>query len=463
MSPLGFLLRLTIIVLIIVGIFVLKDFRDRKYAKKLYNITTNYIFKNVGPNIAITAKVRAGKTTSASAITHVLTLKLKQDILEKRELMQNVILTINYLTLDNDILSMHPKVSNNKFNTCQVVTSTLLEKYKEHLFRTKEDGTTVNIYYNDHINLRSFVELFKTYVEATYWNIENNFVMSNVTIRSRITNTESIDLKNEFIELKNQYRDNYFFLRRYCVFVYDETGVFNDKRSENWQSAANADSGTSIFYSLTGHIFKETSYTINIIQNFERWLKSERELNSVIFEPTGFKIIGNLKFYDKLLNFVSAVLNLLMRIRMKFMKKYKRENYYYSPNRFKRLQLKILDLRNLNLSESYLSYKFKVYKKASYLNKTKNEEDPYYDEFDFVFPITYCWGTVDTHYYSFLYDQLLVNAKRGYQDLSDLNFVESYEEKTKRILEQKMRETSSKTSTINVSQLTDSFEEEGYL
>ena len=92
--------------------------------------------------------------------------------------------------------------------------------------------------------------------------------------------------------------------------------------------------------------------------------------------------------------------------------------YLAKDNVFKIKNMELKDKLNKIFSESYIKYTCSIYRKIDDIGKTTKEANGAIN-FDFVFPIRWCFGSIDSHYFSFIQDYLEGYKKSSYYDLSD--------------------------------------------
>ncbi len=413
---LGFLCLFAILSLYVL-IRIIIDLTRHHYCYSLFAITIQYFRKNLAYNIGVTGSIRKGKNALTSGLNMVLSIIHSEDIEAARQKLEDVLIEIDYQKLDEEIQEEFNYLNENERYSYESIFMILYPRYKEIL--TKYQG------YNDHLRIHNLTEMFKDYIEATIRKLENNFTASNYKLLDRITGNISYPLEYNAFNIKDEYILKSFKFRRYCTHIIDEASLFNSL-STDFQSISKADTGSKEFLRLEGQIFKETSHTIFILQNFSRLVKENRELFSPIIRTYGLKVIGEYKFINSIIRFFMKINNAKAIIHSKFIKDpEKRLHYLRSNNKYKKRNLKWLDKLNQNFANTFLEFDTRIfedataYESASAESPIKDEKkekkflkkrEKRKDDFNTIFPTSFCFGTYLTHYYSFIYEMMEKNS-----------------------------------------------------
>lgn len=446
-----------IIYVVYVFIRIVKDFISVKKVEAGHVATIQYLQSKIGHNIGVQGPIRVGKNSIASGMAHDITNIIISMILKKRKEFKEICFWVDFSIIDNRIQQLHEEVdfplskenylheflsnylgvdkeiSIDSFDeeTYKMWTSFLDSKKvkKYNYFEIYNilmgdysklfDGSVKNrpASYNNHLQKKELKDMFFEYIIATCRLLDNNFVMANFNLFSRITNNYSVHCDLDDFAIKDQFLLHRFKFVPYSVVVMDEA-LISDYTNLNWQATAKADPGIDVLMRLTGNMFKETVYIIFIGQNLGRLNKSIRELLTTHISLFGYSNIATKEYYNKWLNTFRSINDCAMQLTARFKGK-KANDYLNRDNIYKRMNLRLLDQLNLNLSESYLIFKSVFYTREEDVGKAPSIDNPFINDFALVFPTIFSWGTYDTHYYQFALKEMLLNAYKVPKDEID--------------------------------------------
>lgn len=426
---------ITLFALIGYGCRLLLDKKSRLNCDYLVSCTQDFCLKNLGPVRVIDGPIRSGKTTCASGLTHLDELNIIEQINEDLTGVREIMHDINFEGINQDIEEQH-ELTHDRFLTFKIIA----KKYADEL-----DGKE----YDNHLKSISYYQLLEKYIYAYFRMLDGNYVMSNIDKYSYITNTWSKKFDNQYLMIKRltEYVENSnnsssdetkvktkYPILRYSVLFEDEKLVNSIKLSTSSAFNTAEDDGTDLWMRLLGHLGKERIIYNTTAQNFARWVKNEREIVTSIIHINDREIIGDLPTVSKRLR---KKIHRIDKKMMKYAKKnFKKDeasinSYLLNNNEFKEKHMDIKDKLNKIFSESYVKYSCTIYNKIQDVGKRAEECNG--KNFDFVFPIKWCFGSVDSHYFAFLQDYLEGYGKSPYYDLKE-SISDSSAERAKSLL-----------------------------
>lgn len=436
----------TLIIFIPLGLFfrIRLDKNRRDNCNFLVETTLKFIKNNLGFIRIVSGKIRSGKTTLASGIIHADELNLIEQINNDLAIVQEIILDVDWTSINHDIEEQY-NITHDRF----LCSKFILKKYNDVFI----DKT----YYN-YLKETPYVALLEKYIYAYFRKLDNNFVMSNIGKYSYVTNTMAKPYSDNVIRLKEVVESNNlkvtnskYSILRYSSILEDEK-LLGDKNNINIQSNFN-DDGSSMFLRLIGQLGNETIYYTTTAQNALRWCKSEREIATSIIYINNREVIGNLPF---IVNFIKKRQSKNNKRMHKYANKHFKDpvelnNYLLNNNTFKQKNLKYKNKLNKIFSESYLKYGCVIYRKIDDIGKSLSEATGAIN-FDFVFPVKWCFGSIDTHYFSFLQDYLEGYKSSAYYDLNEgqitNSFVQAQSMLKKQVKKEDKKETKKQKETV---------------
>ena len=441
--PVGFILCiLAFYYLIVILIDLVRHFRY----KQAFNNTVALVKYEFGHSIYCYGPIRSGKSTCMVALTHVFTYILQQAALETIQKTKNIIIKADWNKVDAYVKELYL----NKINI-QTAVLLLIDRFPQWL---------TGRYYS-HINLIiDYEKLINSYVEAQYSILENNYVLSpRITpIYNRLTKTFSKTLIEPNLKLKEAYDKKVFALSRYKIICVDEKGLDPDKKNTSTMANASVDDGYNEGLKIIGNAGKETMYLITTNQDFFQYLRAERSLFTTIVEMKGIKILPRWKIVSKCLIHLQELVNFFYKISTAFKFTAIRKNAYRTnENIYKKFLRRITLWNDFIFSKAYICYSVNLYSSEQDIGKRNTSETTYYQEKKLIFPITYAFGNLDTHVYSFVFDELMKNSEvsffdvpTNYQDLTDedkAQLVQALLDRTEKAIEKKKRKKEETVTT----------------
>ena len=399
-------------ILIIFGVYLLccylfiffKDLFRFLKVKKGFKYTVYYCEKELGHVFSVSGDIGSGKTTGTAGLITCLEYILMNKINE----MTNKSF-LNLYDLDFNVLEqIIEQAYVDGINKYQ-----LLEMLLESLDQDEARGSI--------LDKETVKTLLFNFIEAKYRLFDANFVMSNFPFKSNLTGSISKAFKVDYLNLNNIYSgiDINYPVPNYLIVAIDEANTDSNKKSTNFMSYSKEDTGFSTALRLARNMHKGTFYLIYVMQNAERLVKEEREIFVNNLNMQGLEIVTYFKFVEVVLDLFNFMNNLFEKIVALFHFR-KKEMYMKKPNLFRKVRYKLSLLASKLFTKSYVVYTVRNYKDVDDIGKENNDNNIYYESFDFVFPITYVFGTVDTFYYKFVQEYLEMNSKLQFKELKDM-------------------------------------------
>lgn len=385
--------------IIIIICFIISTLKDIYLKRKC--IETEFVVRNkFGYTIYLTAPIRTGKTTLMSGLSHILTnvlIRLASNTIAKTK---KIIIDIDYLEFDSFIKNCYSN---------KVAINECIEQSIENF------STSLNGSFEDPINRSiEYQTLIKQYVKASYALLTNNYVFASkeTPFYNRITGTYRKKFDFKSMQLKEAYDNDLFMLSNYNIILEDEKGLDGKKKENKYMSSAAEDDGMPEFLRLIGNAGEETIYYITTNQNAKRWVTTERQLMTSSVLINGFRIHFKYSFYRKFLRLVNNIVNFFYRISIFFhFNQIKKSVYLSRFNRFKKMNRKLYLLDQKLFSKSVIEYKVSLYDNVENVGKKNTANAVYCEDLSLFIPLVYCFGNIDTHLYSFIFDILNENSK----------------------------------------------------
>lgn len=416
------------------------DERARDNCEELVNCTIDFAKENLGFIRVISGPIRSGKSTMTAGLTHSDQIIIRDTAREKIDYARTIMHDVDWVSIDKDIEEQH-ELTHDRFQSFRFIK----KKYSEQ-FEDKE--------YDNHLKIMPYLQLLNDYIYAYFRLLDNNFVLSNIDCYSHITGNYNFRFDPKFMKIKelvisndNKVTKTNYPIMRYTT-IFEDEKLLGDKTNIKF-TTDNSDDGSPVFLRLLGQLGKETIYYNTTAQNALRILKTERELATSIIYINGHDVIGNLPFKSWLLKKRIARNNKKM---MKYARKHYKhdeegyENFLKSDSKFKQKHMKYKDELNAIFAEAYLSYHCVIYRRVDDIGKTLNESHGAM-KYDMVFPVAWCFGSIDSHYYSFIQDYLEGYGRSPYYELEkETNSSISEFAKAKEFLKQKKKEEKPKVT-----------------
>lgn len=374
------------------------------YNKKQEEISIGIVGNELGLLFAITGKIRAGKTSLGVAITHFFTRIFGGKASGVIQETQVVLNEIDFNELDEDIYNLYEQ----HYDHLEIYDK-LYNKYSMLIQGQLKNGL-------ENVNKDLY---FKKYINARCSLFDNNFVLANIKIRSRITDTVSSDFLMSDMKLKliNENPDTSAYkFREYKVYLNDE-GANTDESHEH-AKIAKEDEGIAAAMRLWGQINRENSAFILVMQNLGRKVLEQRELITALLnvQKLDIKEYRSLRFIVNLLRGVFSILySTVYFVLHPFPRK--RIQAKNRPNIFKKFDYIFYYLQKRIFALSYLKWSVRIYFKAEDENKENTSSNVYYYPVNLVARTKYAFGTYDTHFYAFIDEILRRKCFLTYKDI----------------------------------------------
>lgn len=401
--------------------------------KNSYAYCHNFVIQHFGYNVNAEGVLGSGKTTFVFGLSHVYTEIILSKINALRLEFQTICYDLPFHELEKDILTCYEEEKEDYL----LISEALHKKYFMYIDKEYDDG----------LKKVSLHENFKDYIEATIALLSNQFIMSNVRCYNHITKNYSLPYDPAYLEIKDNAEQ--FPMRRYSVMINDDY-LLGKKLSTEHMQIAKEDAGAKEFLRLCRQIGKGTMFFLGNAQKISRGVKEERELSTSIPLIERCDVVGDFPFFQQCINYLIRFLNWLMSIRSKFMRKSKQEAYLGGYNRFKKLRYKLFRLNKKMFSSSFVAYKMRLYFNSEDVGKNNSSTSEYFIPQVFIIPIKYCFGSGDTHFFSFIYDVLRARSHYRFCDLEEMtsSLLSNEQQEVFEDIVKKRRAASS-TNTIN--------------
>ena len=356
------------------------------------------VSKTFGHLISISAPIRTGKTSFASALANSLTIVLMQKLQTIINDFKVAFKRIDFNYFDNYLVFHIQEYleSKNKIDL-KVIANRLILRFnldsKAHFYDFITDYLVEDKVYE--------------YVEAYYvLNVRNNYVVSNIPIYSRVTNNYSYELNSEWLEIHNANKNQNYSLEPYMIIIYDE--VTDNKGAMAYLDDRNDESGHKEFLRKFGQYFKETSYYITTKQDVLDEIKRLRKLvqtnielvtkvrpvgtfnniYALVEKSTQFKLV--LYKLKKRFKFFFKVVLSPKIFRLRQHKEAFNQTSYNKVNRERNVFNRLFFWKKMFFSLGYVLYELRIHQDSD-----KQEKDS--EVMQLVFPLLYAFGTYNTH------------------------------------------------------------------
>lgn len=371
--------------------------------KNSYAYCHPFVLQHFGYNVNAEGVIGSGKTTFEFGLAHIYSEIIISKIQQLRTEFQTICYDLPFNELDREIAELFDSEKDDYIK----VSEQLHEKYFMYVDKPYSDGlSTVPLY-----------DKFKDYVEATMALLSNQYVMSNVRCYNHITKNYSLPYDSRYLDIKDNPIN--FPMRRYSVMINDDY-LLQKKLSTEHQQVASADAGAKEFMRLSRQAGKGTMFFLGNAQKVNRGVKEERELSTSIPQIERCDVVGDFPFFQQIFNYLISFINWLMLVRSKFIFPKKRETYLGGFNNFKKLRYRIFKLNKFFFSHSFVAYKMRLYFNSEDLGKNNTSTSEYFIPKIFIMPIKYCFGSGDTHYFSFIYDVLRARTQYRFSNLEEM-------------------------------------------
>lgn len=339
---------------------------------------------------------------------------------EKMEKIRNIFYNIDFNEFENIILFSLQKTND-------------LDKIKEIIIQYYNINSK-KLYYN-YLDFDIIDNLIKDYIEAYYTlNIRNQYVYSKTYFYSHITNKSNLIYDLESQKINEAYKNRTYSIHDNFVELHDEAS--DDIDASKNQDVSKDNSGALEYRRKYGHLHKETNYLISTKQEAANEIARYRRLNqSNIYIEKNVEIIYIYKLINKIIKRIIKIIDKINYIKFNIQAILKNKIFYDKRieyiNRKMKGKLKFRKIKNFLVyvqkflfSQNYCYFKIRNYSNDSDVGKINNESKKYYDEFNYIIPLKYCFGCFNTHEYSYIQDELIKNSKVNIEDIqNELMFI----------------------------------------
>lgn len=420
------IITISIILAVIIVIYIFYKIAiqiQRKVLARLCEDTEDYITYNLGYVVFVDGNIGAGKTTLSAGFTNMRSYQYQLDALDKINEIVNILYYVDFSYVDS--------VINLAFNTIHITNADMIisilydpKLIDEELFKLANIKPIEDFQklfkgnYNDYLTVSSKNSLLRDYIDAELAILRNNYVYFPFRkFYSRITDNYSMPFLNKMYDLKISFEEKVFSVFRYSIIFDDEKAL--TKSNVNWQSNRKEDGGGDMFLRLIRQMGKEHITYITTIQNFGRADLIERELADTILHVVKRKVINPHKVTIAYYQFLIKLLNVALKIRLKFSKN--KDKTLKKENKIKKLKFNLHSKINYLNAAAFIRYQGYHYSSKDDYGKPLQDCLGFATKFSLVFPLQYCYGSIDTFAYSVLYDVMSLNAinSSNYEDLID--------------------------------------------
>lgn len=448
------ILSLIVLAVVLVILILVDLYKNNKYKYLYYYIGKEY--KSLcGYIVNINGFIGSGKTTLMYGLSNMLTANLIGDINNKIMETKTILYRLNFYDIDNKIEDFYKQelTANEAFKIL----------YQDYILLLTGS-------YNNYLTLVKTKSMFEDYIYLKYRLLNNQFWLSNTKVFNRITNKYGVYYDDSMISLKDNYLNNDFVIPNYCVIMEDEK-LNNNKVSTNWQKVVSLDPGTSTFFRLQRNASKGSIYYLSTSQEAGRVVKEERQIFTSFIYVKSLKVVGQFYFISKYIQFFRKINQAILNLRVFFINnkkakikyhnismlerlKYKfygvdvplvnievvnqfidkKSIYLGNENIFKKIDFMYLKILSWLFAKSYIKYDVEIYLNAADVGKANTQFNKYSTSSIFVLPTQFCFGTGDTNYWSFVFDNLRKNSKIRFEDLEEYTASEQQDEVIDKLL-----------------------------
>jgi len=382
--------------------------------KMRMNYSLYYIRVVLGWIIGINGDIRMGKTSLLSGLSSMCVMLIMSDIEALMDKTMRIFKKIDFNEFNKILTEVFNEV---KYPDFEALTEEILESYQ-----IDGDGMFFNMV--GHIEYR---KLILDYVFAFYvLNVRNNFVQSKTPFYSNVTHNFSMKLNLEWLKIREAYKNKDYAILDWMVILIDE--LTDEAGAMAYLDDIKDLAGAKEYRRKMGQIHQERNRIISTKQDVMDEVKKYRNLthsNLVLEEKVS--TVGNHMWIYHILEFIHGIpvwfLNTFV-IKPKFIWSLIRRKGLTYYDVYKPYHDKVGLIRN-NESKLYYYkiffdsigynkyYGFKL-KRAEDIERVSSEKD----EFKLYIPTYYCFGTYNTHYYSYMQKELLENSNTATSEVN---------------------------------------------
>lgn len=477
-----------ILLLISLGGFWLADFFYRFNLAKRCLMTERFVSSPFfGLYSVITGNIGAGKTTMEAALDNMLAKVLQQKASQKVEFVMEVFGDLDFSFVDSIIslayLDVHISNTDAILHWC---TEDSEGEYVDDFVRKERKVLREYLsgrYYYDGLFPVSYTSLFRDYIEARVALIRDNYVFYPLRgFYCWFNDRWAMDASPGMIDIKERRDAADFSIQRYTVITEDEKAL-SGKVSTNYAQVAKDDGGGKDFLRLIRHFGKGTIYYLCTSQDFTRIVAEERELATGIFRVERRDEVPPIRPDFIVIDLLKAVVSGIYGIRIRMLRKSNAARLISvmkeisvrkdaglpaskelndlaqklsadpleKPSRMRSFLGRLSRRRSILLSDSFIRYRGRYWTSADDVGKPLNECSSFCTSFDFFFPISWAYGSIDTWQFQVFYDRLSLESI-GHQEFHDPkdHFIPTVSEGRMREFVEDYLERRSKTRTMKI-------------
>jgi hypothetical protein len=390
----------------------------------------------MGYVVYICGQIGAGKTTMGAAVCNMLALVKNDQASQMVRQVVDCLPDVDFNPVDRECLMAY---SSGLTNSDAII---------DFLFRDVPgiSGKFEGWYY-DYLYPRTKASLLKDYVKARIALIRNNYVYFNLRkFYCWPSDCFAMSFDPKMLDIKARHETKDFQGQAYTVFYEDEK-ILSGSDSLHYSDISKEDGGKCDFFRLIRNSWKGTIHYVTTTQDFTRDAKLDREVATDVFYVTERKEIPCFSFAYVGYSIAYQVLQVGSGLRSYFLSVRNRTSADGLTKRIaclaregkdasdekKKLEevssdpsLKPSRIRNAIChlsgklkkiySDEFIRYRFDHWTSASDFDRGVQPEQS-----SFCFPLAYAYGSADTYEFSFLGDQLSLEAidKADWYDPSD--------------------------------------------
>lgn len=362
---------------------------------------TEPIIDSLGPAVVFSGLQGSGKSTCGAGAATMQSKLFLERALNRIQEIRCIFYKIDFSELDGMIqFAFEHKRYNTDFIVISIFTAS--ENYRKAFGSGSVD---------DGVNHVSKLELFRDYIDASIAVLKSNPVyFINSQFYNHYTKKYALELTHGSTSIRDRYLSKDWSIYRYSVIFEDEVLIGSGNNQNRDQEAA-SDPGVDAFLQLIRHIGKGNLKYFMVAQDFERLNKARRELVNSIVDMKGFK---NIKTKPLAIWFWSVILGIVKYLD-RFIKdstpKAFYEKHWKEVNFFRTTIAKIsMKIRHLE-GYSYIRYAATIYTSAKDYRKSPDQMTSVAINCHLFYPAVWCWGSINTHEYSSVYDVLSFESR----------------------------------------------------
>jgi hypothetical protein len=347
----------------------------------------------------ICGSIGVGKTTFGCGLTNTLTDILIDQAIRTIKNITIIFYDVDFRKMDGIILSYF---NDGVFGEQKIIRRILTEKEYKEAFNGKE--------YDSFMKIVPAVSLIKEYITAQLAIYRNNYVYYYQSgFYSIITKNNAMPFLPEMMDIKNRIKDKDYAILPYSIIFEDEKQI-GKRKANNFQATAKEDGGASLFLRLIRQMGQSSMFYITTSQEFDGSDKHERNLATSIIFITARKNINLYILTNFILRIIKGFWEYIFNLRYDF-KDVSLLDRYKPKSNVKRMIFKIEQRLRFNYSKSYLKYDCIVYHSPKDVDKNIHYTTYGAQKASLVFPIKYCFGSIDTYAFKSVQEYLMENSK----------------------------------------------------